>query len=156
MRAVEFLCEDYQAEFDSALKNILVAAKAAGAKSIKTLALVDTMKKAGWPASVDSIVELLGNNPMILSADPGQIKFSQPATDQQNPAQGLSQDFDNLTASAGENKPEAGEPDQEESPPGASSMTGELPPPEKSEPNEQPEEPSRTTKMAIKAARKMK
>lgn len=150
MRAIEFLCEDYEAEFDSALMNILVSAKAAGARSIKTSALVDALKKAGWPASIDSIVEILGKNPMILSADPGQIKFSEPASDQSQPSQGLSQEFDDLTTSAETDEQEP------ESPPGASSMTGELPPSKTPGPNEQPEEFSRTMNMAIDAARKMK
>jgi hypothetical protein len=73
MRAYEILREDYNAQLESDLNNILVSAKAAGISDIKPEAIVQQMQKMGYSIDVDSLITLLQGSEMIQNASPDNI-----------------------------------------------------------------------------------
>ena len=80
MRAREFLREDedYSERLDSDLNNILVRAKASGSFDINTRYVVKQLNQMGYSVSVNSIMPLLSNNPVVLNATPEIIKLTKP------------------------------------------------------------------------------
>jgi hypothetical protein len=78
MRAREFLQENYNKSLDSDLNNILVRAKASGSTDINTRYVVKQLDRMGYSVNVNSIMQLLSNNPVVLNATPEMIKLTKP------------------------------------------------------------------------------
>jgi hypothetical protein len=78
MRAREILQEDYNQSLLSDLNNLLVGAKANGAKDINTEDLVNQLYGMGYAVDVNSIMTLLSQNPNILNATPESITLTPP------------------------------------------------------------------------------
>lgn len=90
MRAREILQEDenYNQSLESDLNNLLVGAKASGAQSIETQAIVQQLYGMGYAVDVNSIMTLLSNNPAVMNATPEQITMTPPEGSTQGAAGG--------------------------------------------------------------------
>jgi hypothetical protein len=80
MRAREILQEDstYNQNLESDLTNLLVGAKASGAKDVKTAALVKQLYSMGYSIDANSVLPLLSRNPAVLNATPDMITLTPP------------------------------------------------------------------------------
>jgi len=78
MRAREILQEDYNANLQADLNNLLVGAKGSGATQIKTEDLVNQMYGMGYSVDANSIMALLSQNPLVAQATPMMINLSPP------------------------------------------------------------------------------
>jgi len=78
MRAKEFLSEDYNNDLEADLNNLLVGAKGSGAQKIGTAQLVSQLQAMGYSVDEVSLTNLLQQNPIVASANPQEIAFSQP------------------------------------------------------------------------------
>lgn len=78
MRAREILQEDYNQSLESDLNNVLTVAKGSGAQQLKTQDIVNQLYKMGYSIDVNSIMQLLSKNPMVLNATPEMINMTQP------------------------------------------------------------------------------
>ena len=76
MRAREILQEDYNESLESDLNNILIGAKGSGSTDINTRDVVDQLYNMGYSISVNSIMPLLSNNPVVSNATPEMIKLT--------------------------------------------------------------------------------
>lgn len=79
MRAREILQEDYNQSLESDLNNLLVAAKGNGAQQVETNSLVDELYKMGYAVDINSITQLLDNNPTVMNVTPEMITMIPPA-----------------------------------------------------------------------------
>lgn len=78
MRAREILDEDYNQSLESDLNNLLIGVKGNGATEIPTQKLVDRLQASGYSVSVDSLMLLLQNNPIVTNATPQSIQLAPP------------------------------------------------------------------------------
>lgn len=78
MRANEFLFENYNQQLESDLTNLLVAAKANGARNVKTQAIVQQLQGMGYSVDTNSIITLLQGNPVVTNATPQSIILTAP------------------------------------------------------------------------------
>lgn len=76
MRAKEFLYEDYQQKFQSAVQDLLIASKANGASNLSTPALVNALQNAGWPATIANVEQLLQQDPTIMNSTPDEVTLT--------------------------------------------------------------------------------
>lgn len=76
MRAREILQEDYNQNLESDLNNILVGAKGSGATNVNTQDVVDQLYGMGYAVDVNSIIQLLSNNPTVMNATPEEITMT--------------------------------------------------------------------------------
>lgn len=90
MRAREILQEDYNQSLESDLNNILVGAKGSGATSVNTQDVVNQLYGMGYAINVNSIIQLLSNNPAVMNATPEEITMTSP--DGANAGEGDEQD----------------------------------------------------------------
>jgi hypothetical protein len=75
MRLKELLSEDYNQDLLMDLNNLLVAARAAGAKEIKTTDLVNQMQSMGYSVGTNSLLDLLSDNSVVANMTPDIIQF---------------------------------------------------------------------------------
>lgn len=73
MKIKELLIENYTAELETTLNDILAAAKGQGLDNISTDVLVQQMQSMGYEVSVNSIMALLQDNPFVVSATPDSV-----------------------------------------------------------------------------------
>lgn len=80
MRAREILQEadNYNQSLESDLTNLLVGAKASGAQTIETQAIVQQLYNMGYSVDVNSVMTLLSGNPAVLNASPQEITMTPP------------------------------------------------------------------------------
>lgn len=78
MRAREILQEDYNQSLESDLNNLLVGAKGNGAQQVSTQDIVDQLYGMGYSVDINSIIPLLGNNPVVMNATPEMIVMTAP------------------------------------------------------------------------------
>lgn len=78
MRAREILQEDYNESLQSDLNNILIAAKGSGAHQVKTQDIANQLYSMGYSVDINSIMQLLSNNPVVANATPEMINMTQP------------------------------------------------------------------------------
>lgn len=78
MRARELLQEDYNQSLESDLNNLLIAAKGNGLQQVQTDDIVKQLYGMGYAVDVNSIMSLLGNNPIVMNATPEMITMTAP------------------------------------------------------------------------------
>jgi len=88
MRAKEILYEDYNQRLESDLNNLLIGAKGSGAQDINPQNIVDQLQGMGYSIDVNSLMNLLQNNPTIMNVTPQSIKLTGP----ENAGAGQAQD----------------------------------------------------------------
>ena len=76
MRAREILDEDYNQNLESDVTNLLISVKGAGGTVIPTQKLIDKLNSSGYSVSVESLMGLLQDIPLISSITPAQIQFA--------------------------------------------------------------------------------
>lgn len=81
MRAREILEKDYNQSLNTSVNDLLVAAKASGARKINTASLVSQLRAMGYAVDQDSIVELLGQTPVAVNANPTDVGLSDDSVD---------------------------------------------------------------------------
>lgn len=86
MRAVEFIFESYYtSELKSDLEDILVANKANGSNMVSTSHVVNVLVNMGYSVTVDSLLSLLAQDPMVFKADEEHIYFEEPDKKERSP-----------------------------------------------------------------------
>ena len=75
MRAREILDEDYNKSLNSDINNLLIGVKGNGVTEISTRKLVDKLQASGYSVSIDSLMTLLQNNPVVTNATPEFIEL---------------------------------------------------------------------------------
>jgi len=78
MRARELLEENYSDSLKSELNNILIGAKGAGAKEVSTDDVVTQLYNMGYAVDVDSLLPMLNDNSVVMTATPEMINFTAP------------------------------------------------------------------------------
>jgi hypothetical protein len=78
MRLSEILREDYNADLENDLTNLLLNYKGSGAQEIKMQSLVQQLQGMGYSVNSNSIMTLLSRNPVVLNATPSVVRFTQP------------------------------------------------------------------------------
>jgi len=78
MRAREILDEDYNQSLESDLNNLLIGVKGNGVTKIPTQKLVDKIQQSGYSVSVDSLMLLLRDNPIVVNVSQDFIELTAP------------------------------------------------------------------------------
>lgn len=73
MRAREILQEDYNANLEADLNNLLIGAKGSGATQLQTQQIVNELQNMGYSVSPASLMHLLQKNPNVLNATPTML-----------------------------------------------------------------------------------
>ena len=73
MRAREILQEDYNANLEADLNNLLIGAKGSGATQLQTQQVVNELQNMGYSVSPVSLMHLLQKNPNVLNATPTML-----------------------------------------------------------------------------------
>ncbi len=83
MRAREILQEDYNANLEADLNNLLIGAKGSGATVLSTQDVANELQNMGYSVNPSSLMHLLQKNASVLNATPTQLtlKTSETMTD---------------------------------------------------------------------------
>lgn len=80
MRAREILQEDYNANLEADLNNLLIGAKGSGATQVETQKVVNELQGMGYSVNPSSLMHLLQKNPNVLNATPTMLTLKTPET----------------------------------------------------------------------------
>lgn len=78
MRAREILNDDYNQSLESDLSNLLTGAKGSGATELETRDLVTQLQNMGYSVNINSLMNLLSRNPLVLNATPTFVRLTSP------------------------------------------------------------------------------
>lgn len=78
MRAREFINEDYTQDLESTLNNLLTGVKGNGVSRVPTTKLVNKMQQSGFSVSIDSLMLLLQDNPMVSNVSQEFVELEAP------------------------------------------------------------------------------
>lgn len=81
MRAREILQEDYNANLEADLNNLLIGAKGSGASVLNTQDVANELQNMGYSVNTSSLMHLLQKNASVLNATPTQLTLKTADTD---------------------------------------------------------------------------
>lgn len=81
MKIKDIIVEAHRNQVESDLNNILMKAKAHGKTELSTIGLVKSLLRLGYTVSVESLLGLLEENPMVDSATTSSVSIATPEHD---------------------------------------------------------------------------